>query len=196
MVRQVLYRSAKPQRAGLSKSRMDAIYKGPKITIVAAAGDGANSGLAGVRGTPRIPQQSLSIGNIQLISSMHVLREKIESSTWFGRSWTLQEGTLSLRRLVFTPQGAYFECESMHCCQSWEADLCELHSYGRFRKLSSAGLFTGSLSKTKKLQEPASRIEKIRPSCERILDQEVLARLRRDRFPPSLPGNHKSIREE
>lgn len=127
-------------------SRMDEIYKGAEVTLVAATGEDASSGLAGVGKTGRIPQQSLSLGKIQLISSMHNPRQAIEASKWFTRSWTLQEGVLSHRRLVFTPYEIYFECESMHWRESWAAELDDLHSHGRFRKFLSPGIFTGRSS--------------------------------------------------
>ena len=127
-------------------NHMDVIYRGAEVTIVAASGKDANSGLAGVGDTPRIAQQSLSIGNIQLISNMHVPQVTIESSTWYTRAWTFQEGILPRRRLVFTPYEVYFECESMYWRESWGADLDELHSHGRLLKCFIPGIFTGRSS--------------------------------------------------
>ena len=127
----------------LQISRMDAVYNAAELTIIAATGTNANSGLAGVGTTPRAPQQSLTIGSIQVIASMHVPSETIKSSTWNSRAWTFQEGILPRRRLVFTAYEVYFECESMHWRESWEADLDELHSHGRLRKFFNAGPFAG-----------------------------------------------------
>jgi hypothetical protein len=124
-------------------SRMDAVYHAAQLTLIAATGKDADSGLAGVGNTPRIPQQSLTTGSFRLISSMHVPLETIKSCSWNTRAWTYQEGILPRRRLVFTSHEVYFECESMHLRESWEADLDKLHSHGRLRKFFYGGPFAG-----------------------------------------------------
>jgi len=140
-------------------NRMNLIYRGAEITVTAAAGTDAKSGLAGVGGTSRIPQHSLRIGNVSIVSSMHVPRCSIENSTWWTRAWTYQEGILSRRRLVFTEHEVYFECMAMHCRESWDMNLHELHSHGRFRFFIHAGLFSGSTAKMSKV--PRSRFRNL-----------------------------------
>jgi len=129
-------------------SHMNDIYKGAAVTIIAAAGEDANSGLPGVGDTPRTPQDNVSIGEVQLISSMHVPRCTIKSSKWSTRAWTYQEGILSTRRLVFTEYETYFECSSMHWRESWRGDWDSLHSHGRFCRFILPGVFSKKGTKT------------------------------------------------
>jgi hypothetical protein len=44
----------------------------------------------------------------------------IQTSKWMTRGWKYQEAILSLRRLFFTDELAYFECDSMTCCEALE----------------------------------------------------------------------------
>lgn len=60
---------------------MNNIYKGAAVTNIAAAGRDATFGLPGVGDTICIPQDNVSIGKFLLISSMHVPRCTIMSST-------------------------------------------------------------------------------------------------------------------
>jgi len=70
---------------------------------------------------------------------------KIKKSKWFTRGWTLQESILSRRRLVFTEDQTYFECNSMNCSEALDIPLDTVHtrSRERFRSFMRAGLFRG-----------------------------------------------------
>ena len=127
---------------------MDIIYRRAELTIVAAAGQDASFGLPGVGDTPRVVQPAVTVGNIQITSSMHIPRHTIRSSTWATRAWTYQEGLLSRRCLVFTEYETYFECKSMYLRESWTADLDQLHSHGRYRRCFETGYFSGTSRST------------------------------------------------
>ena len=99
-------------------SRMDMIYANAEITIIDAAGSGPYFGLPGVNKTKRAPQPSLKIDGVTLVSTLPSPRWSLQQSTWVSRGWTYQEGLLSKRRLVFTPQQTYFECNGMHIAES------------------------------------------------------------------------------
>ncbi|KAK5663860.1 hypothetical protein OQA88_64 [Cercophora sp. LCS_1] len=100
-------------------SKMATIYEGAEVTIVAAAGNGAGNGLAGVRTTPRRsqPKHTLSSGS-KLLSTVRDPRHDILESSYWTRGWTYQEGILSNRRIVFTEHQVYWECRSMAAQES------------------------------------------------------------------------------
>ncbi|KAH7179027.1 heterokaryon incompatibility protein-domain-containing protein [Fusarium flagelliforme] len=110
-----------PQYESKSKERtdqikqMDRIYRQAELTLIAAAGQGPDHGLPGVGSTPRIPQPSLRIGKHILVSTMTPPRALIYSSPWYSRAWTYQEGICSRRRLLFTDEQVFFECQQMSC---------------------------------------------------------------------------------
>ncbi|KAH5673314.1 hypothetical protein HBI21_154190 [Parastagonospora nodorum] len=92
---------------------MDVIYGGAALTIIAASGTDAFSGLPGICRTVRSPQKVLTIGDIQFIISKST-REQVKSSRWNTRGWTYQEALLSSRTLVFTDTHVYFQCKREH----------------------------------------------------------------------------------
>jgi hypothetical protein len=124
---------------------MDLIYKGSELTIVAASGIDANAGLPGVGTTKRNPQPVVSVGNMSIISMMPHPHYTIKASKWMTRAWTLQESVLSRRRLVFTNDQIYFECNAMNCFESLSAPLELLHTKTKdsFYAFMRSGLFTG-----------------------------------------------------
>lgn len=98
-------------------SRMDEIFEGAVVTIIAAHGTDATQGLPGVGSAtrPEQPKYKFADGNVTLVSSMRDPRIDIKDSLWYTRGWTYQEGLLARRRLVFTGQQMYWECEGMSC---------------------------------------------------------------------------------
>ncbi|KAI8719213.1 HET domain-containing protein [Fusarium sp. LHS14.1] len=129
--------------------QMNLIYHNAELTIIAAASSNVQYGLPGVGAgyRPRIPQQVVKIGNIEIVPTMRHPHSAIQKSEWSTRAWTFQEGILSRRRLVFTNDQMYFECDGMNChesvtnvpkrndnwsdlgyCQQIESSLDELHA--------------------------------------------------------------------
>ncbi|PQE16326.1 Heterokaryon incompatibility protein [Rutstroemia sp. NJR-2017a WRK4] len=108
--------------------QMDMIYASAQVTIIAAGSEDPNRGLHGVRGTLRIPQLILPLGNHRIVSSLvHRSDNGISRSKWATRGWTYQEGLLSTRRLVFSEDQVRFECNSMHCSEAIHLPLEEMH---------------------------------------------------------------------
>lgn len=127
-------------------AQMDAIYRNADMTIIAAAGKDAEAGLPGVGDTPRVPQPVLHTNGLTLLSTMTNPRHIISNSFWNRRGWTFQEAILSPRRLVFTEEQLYFECEVMSCHESMEYDLDLLHEPDKQKtyQLERRGIFSGS----------------------------------------------------
>lgn len=111
---------------------MNEIYYHSIITIVAAAGDDPYHGLPGIGVVEREPQPCVNVGGRSLIYTPFA-KEEILQSKWNSRGWTYQEGLLSRRKVVFTATQVYFQCSAMHCLESIDASLQELHIHKNIR---------------------------------------------------------------
>lgn len=103
-------------------SRMNLIYQGAYLTIIAAAGDDANAGLPGLRPESRPPRpDKIPLGPLRFTNLIHDLsasNDDVTSNTrWATRSWTFQEGILSRRRLIFTAEQIYWICSKFTRCE-------------------------------------------------------------------------------
>lgn len=103
-------------------SLLGQIFSHSALTLVVAAGEGVDDGIAGV-GVPR--EEQLSIKTESDLFTTSLLRPDLEvaSSKWASRAWTYQEGLLSRRRLIFTPSQIYFQCQALHCHESLSLPL-------------------------------------------------------------------------
>ena len=108
----------KPEEVRTQVNKMDEIYKGADVTIVAAAGSGPDHGLPGVGETPRKPQPAVRIGQHLLVSIMTDTTQLVEDAIWNTRGWTFQEGFLANRRLIFTDQQVYWDCRGARGLES------------------------------------------------------------------------------
>ncbi|KAK5996348.1 hypothetical protein PT974_01682 [Cladobotryum mycophilum] len=101
--------------------KMDVIYAGTVVTIIAAIGQNAHAGIAGVRdGTRNIEQHEMHIRGVQFIESVDSKQFRIQThfeepewireTPWAQRAWTFQEGLVSRRKLFFTSEQVYWSC--------------------------------------------------------------------------------------
>jgi hypothetical protein len=97
---------------------MDAVYKHASLTIIAAAGTDESTGLPGVTQDRPTRQTSIQTDEVSILSTLPSPVHQIVNSKWASRAWTFQEAILSRRRLVFTDDQLYFECDTMHCYES------------------------------------------------------------------------------
>lgn len=123
--------------------QMDAIYENSELTIIAAAGGDENHGLPGVGARSRTFQPTARVGEVKVVWTMRDPHYSIRSSKWFTRGWTFQEAVLSRRRLVFTEEQIYFECNAMNCFESIHTPLESLHikNKSKIRDSIRAGVF-------------------------------------------------------
>lgn len=123
--------------------QMNHIYANAELTIVAAAGADETYGLPGVGKRARTHQNTVKLGDWRIISTMQDPHLTIERSRWASRGWTFQEGVLSRRRLVFTDEQMYFECNAMNCWESIYYPLDEMHleDKSRFSDIRRGGIF-------------------------------------------------------
>ncbi|EHK27226.1 uncharacterized protein TRIVIDRAFT_34757 [Trichoderma virens Gv29-8] len=101
---------------------MGQIFSHSTLTLVVAAGEGVDDGIAGVS-VPREEQLSIQTGSDLFTTSLLRPDLEVASSKWASRAWTYQEGLLSRRRLIFTPSQIYFQCQAMHCHESLSLPL-------------------------------------------------------------------------
>ncbi|RDL36739.1 uncharacterized protein BP5553_06091 [Venustampulla echinocandica] len=104
----------------LNSRVMDQVYGNAYLTICAADGDDARSGLRILNTDPLVAdgnakEQSLSQNisqyspNVRLMSNQPA-ENYIRKSVWNTRGWTFQERLLSPRNLIFTAGRMFFQC--------------------------------------------------------------------------------------
>jgi hypothetical protein len=93
--------------------QMGGIYASAQLTLIAAAGCDPTYGLPGLDPDSRPKLRSLELGSVRLtlLPPLEGFKE-ITKSTWATRGWTLQEGFLSKRRLVFLNSQVVFVCDT------------------------------------------------------------------------------------
>ncbi|KAF2110561.1 heterokaryon incompatibility protein-domain-containing protein [Lophiotrema nucula] len=102
-------------------SRMGDIYSGAILTIVAAWGGNANSGLPGTfTGPHRTPQYIAKSKAFDMVEVLPFHEIVMRQSIWQTRAWTQQEWLLSTRCLYFTQVQVYYECKAvLHNEDAW-----------------------------------------------------------------------------
>jgi hypothetical protein len=107
---------------------MDAIYNSAYVTIAAASGNSANSGLPGISRPRAVSQIIENVDRLQFTIPLptYMDLESDPSIYWNSRGWTFQEKILSKRLLVFTDYQVYFQCSNMVWCEdtAMETDGC------------------------------------------------------------------------
>jgi hypothetical protein len=96
----------------LHLSRMDAVYNCSTLTIAAASGSHANSGLPGISVPRKYCQPSERVKGMQFaaMSPSFTDLENSHSLVWNTRGWTFQEKILAKRILLFTDYQVYYRC--------------------------------------------------------------------------------------
>lgn len=99
-------------------SRMDQIYEGALLTIVASACSDATSRIHGI-GKPRAQRQlQAQNGTMRLVSTLSNLSKGVSTTVWATRGWTYQETAVSRRCLYLTDTQTYFVCPSSSCSEA------------------------------------------------------------------------------
>ena len=99
---------------------MDRLYKSATLTLVAATGADAWSGLAGaLSGSRSNLHFTETVDDITLVTASKDYIGAIEAAAWSNRAWVLQERNLSPRLLVFTPKQVFWECNKA----AWSEEL-------------------------------------------------------------------------
>jgi hypothetical protein len=101
---------------------MDLVYSSAALTIIAASGADASSGLPGIRGTIKRPQNILIRNQMKYLISDDI-RDEICASHWDTRGWTYQEAILSARTLTLTDSQVFFQCKERHCIEELSHNL-------------------------------------------------------------------------
>jgi hypothetical protein len=104
-------------------SAMHQVYENAILTIVAAAGSNADAGLPGISRRLREHQKVFRIQGLQLTLQPDALKRALDRSAWAKRAWTMQEGLISRRKLIFTQDQAYFACDHGNCAESFNSPI-------------------------------------------------------------------------
>ncbi|KAG1777345.1 heterokaryon incompatibility protein-domain-containing protein, partial [Suillus placidus] len=122
---------------------MDLVYGLSYLTIIAAGGTTARDPLPGCRPRTRTQQHIEVVQGLHLYAAPPRLKEALALSAWNTRCWTYQECALSRRRIYFTGQQVYFECQFDVLCEDIIAESkCDSTN---FLKQSRAEYFPQSL---------------------------------------------------
>jgi hypothetical protein len=99
--------------------KMQNIYCGAYVTIIALSGRSANDGLPRLKQNKDLfSQLTCRINGKRLVGLMPTLSQQIWRAPWGKRAWTLQEALVSPRCLYISDHQLYFECNGMQCCES------------------------------------------------------------------------------
>jgi len=101
---------------------MDLVYQKAVFTLVSAAGNNADAPLPGVseRATK---QQLVQIQGLNLCQQLRNFEHSVNPSAWNTRGWTYQERVLSPRKIIFTAEQLFFECEHGECSEDIFVDF-------------------------------------------------------------------------
>ncbi|KAH7095921.1 heterokaryon incompatibility protein-domain-containing protein [Paraphoma chrysanthemicola] len=96
---------------------MGHVYENASLTLFAISGQHADTGLAGITPREDFPyEKQYDIKGQDILLSILItpisLEEQVRKSPWNTRAWTLQEQTLSGKRLYFTANEVFFDCSN------------------------------------------------------------------------------------
>lgn len=121
-------------------SKMQDIYSGSYVTIIALSGTSANTGLPRFNSNREyFSQLTCRINGKLLVGLMPTLSQQIWRSPWGQRAWTLQEALLSPRCVYISEHQLYFECNGMQACESLDDTKSWAHHLPLSSKLPSQG---------------------------------------------------------
>ncbi|KAF2865545.1 heterokaryon incompatibility protein-domain-containing protein [Massariosphaeria phaeospora] len=106
----------------LNAYNMDVIYGNAEVTICAADGDGADTGLKAARPSATRSPQIAECGEDLYLMLVRTPESYIKASTWNTRAWTFQERLMSRRCLVFVDGRVFFQCPSTGMSEDIYAD--------------------------------------------------------------------------
>ena len=108
---------------GLQIACMDKIYSAAVLTLAAADGTNANSGLRGTSSNSRMLPQIVQEIRPDLILAVSIASPDDPSgSLWASRGWTCQEQVLSKRLLLFLGGQVIWQCPSCLLCEDTAAE--------------------------------------------------------------------------
>ena len=111
---------------------MDSIYENATLTVIAATGSDANSGLKGITPRNNLPYETnfkmpgVRGSSFNLALSRPSLVEQVAKSYWNKRAWTYQEHCLSTRCLYFTHDEVFFACKESQWREGYNCEQLEL----------------------------------------------------------------------
>ncbi|KAJ3507832.1 hypothetical protein NLJ89_g6081 [Agrocybe chaxingu] len=121
-------------------AKMDLVYKGAILTIVASHGIDVNAGLPGLTpGSRKIDQDIEEVAPSVRMTITRGVYDSLSGSRHASRGWTMQELLLSHRTLIFVHNGVHFRCHA-NC---WSEDT--LYDNFPTEVIPTQSLHSGSL---------------------------------------------------
>ncbi|CAI9625383.1 unnamed protein product [Alternaria burnsii] len=93
---------------------MGKIYAGATLTFIAAGDTDHTLGIPGVSSCQCNSGEEFQLGPYSFVRFFSNPVDEIQGSKWATRGWTYQEAVMSVRKLVFTPNGFYTQCNMQH----------------------------------------------------------------------------------
>lgn len=95
-------------------ANMGNIYAGATLTFIAAGRTDHAVGLPGVSSCQCNSGAESQLGPYSFVRFFSNPKDEIRGSQWATRGWTYQEAVMSVRKLVFTSNGFYTQCNIQH----------------------------------------------------------------------------------
>ncbi|KAF8878812.1 heterokaryon incompatibility protein-domain-containing protein [Gymnopilus junonius] len=115
-------------------SKMDLVYGGGHLTIIAATGTDANAGLPGVRpGTRGIAQSMEEILPGLRLGLRPKYQDYVKESQYFRRGWTFQEQEFTKRSLLFIGGQVIYRCMRT---DQWREDIVVEHRDSKYGSIA------------------------------------------------------------
>ncbi|KAL2065282.1 hypothetical protein VTL71DRAFT_2951 [Oculimacula yallundae] len=124
----------------IEMEKMAAIYANATVTIIAAGGSDAFSGLRGLREVSSLrnhQQKTFDAGLGAKLSITIPNPYSFEMTTWSRRAWTFQEEMFSKRRLVFQAQTVRWQCQRAICYEDTISEVASEWNHVKSLELSS-----------------------------------------------------------
>ncbi|RYP26262.1 hypothetical protein DL767_008112 [Monosporascus sp. MG133] len=115
------------EHKALQIEQMASVYASAFLTIVAAAGDHADSGLSRVSVPWKHKIEAIHVPGVSLIPVLDFFDDfapgRLSYSKWYSRAWTMQEQFLSTRKLIFSTNQVYWHCPQSKWVEETELEF-------------------------------------------------------------------------
>lgn len=120
-----------PEVRSQQVSQMDKIYRSAVAVIVAATGRDAEHGLGSLTRSKEVLQPATWLNGVLVtcVPFEEQLASQPRFSPWSTRGWTLQEGVLAQRRIIFTDEEIILDCGLSCVRETASRVLEENHGY-------------------------------------------------------------------
>ena len=149
--------------------KMNLIYNTALLTIIAADGDSAHSGLSRLTtiSNPERPINFIHRGDhLSLLPTRPNFEDCIEHTTWDSIGWTYQERILSHRCLIFTKSEVLFTCTEFRARESYSMEERVVSLPKHLQRIRREATISDAILSSSLLQRPHKRFQHYRDTVE------------------------------